>query len=155
MPRRGFSLMELIISVGIIATAILLVVGIFTFLFKASQKSVDLTAGTVVAESIMQNTVTRFIYDSSFRSSVMQNHSGYNNTELEQGTKSYNGAQFSYSIYATDLSQLGSSATNPMLSLSVICRWWDSGGGLAGSARSGYGQLAVELNRIVVYSADF
>jgi len=151
--------MELVISVGIISTAILLVIGVFTFLFRASQKSVDLTAGTVVAESIMENELEQFIYNPTLRMAVMTNHASYNNTILESGTKSYNGSNFTYGIYVTDLSNMGSTSSitqnYPIISMNVVCSWWDSGGGLAGSARTGYGLLSVEMTRILVYSADF
>lgn len=148
--------MELMISVGILSVAILLVVGVFTFLFSASQKSVDLTAGTVIAQSIMQDTVNRCTYDADFRRTLFTNHGVYSaETVIQAGAKSYNGTDYSYSITVQELAALGSSSVNPMFSLGVTCWWWDSGGGLPGAMRQGYGKLSVELNRIILYSADY
>lgn len=148
--------MELLISVGILAVAILMVVGVFTYLFSASQKSVDVTAGTVIAEAIMQDTVNRFAYDPGFRTTLHNNYSVYaSDTVIQSGARAYNGTDFNYTISLQELGALGSSAVNPMFSLGVKCWWWDSGGGYAAANRQGYGRLSVELNRIILYSADY
>lgn len=158
--------MELIVTIGIVATAILLVVGVFTYLFSASQKSVDLTAGTVVAESIMQDMVLKIMYDDKtketwYNADVAGAYS--NQTTIESGIRSYNRAQFSYKIYLTDCAGLDADGSNqptgfvgsPMCVIAVAVTWWDQGGGVTGSARRGYGQLAVELTRFLLYSAGY
>lgn len=150
--------MELVISVGIISTAILLVVGVFTFLFKSSQKSVDMTSGTVVAESIMQDMMFRIMYDHTTRVNFYNSDVAgmyASETAVEVSSRSYNGSQYFYTIYLTDCSGLGSNSANPMCKMSVVVNWWDQGGGIPGRSRSGYGTLAVELTRLIVYSGTY
>jgi len=52
--KNGFSLIELMVAVFIMSSALLLIIGMFTFLFNSSKKGVDLTAGTAAAERIME-----------------------------------------------------------------------------------------------------
>lgn len=156
---RAFSLMELMISVGILSTAILLVTGVYLFLFRASQKSVDLTAGTVVAESILREYQQRLIYDPS-TCSAFRNSTYATDTPIQSGSKSLNQAVFNYTIYAMDMNSLLGLASTPnpppppLRRLRVVCSWWDSGRGLPGADR-GLGQLTVELNRMVMYDANY
>src|SRR5579883_982743 len=51
--QGGFSIMELVVAVGIMATAVLLIIGIFFTLFHVSEKSVDKVAGFTIAESLL------------------------------------------------------------------------------------------------------
>lgn len=159
MGPRAFSLMELMISVGILATAILLVTGVYLFLFRASQKSVDLTAGTVVAESILKEWQQRLSYDVA-TSTAFRNSTYATDTLIDSSTKSLNNAVFTYNLYAMDVnSLLGLSTTPnppppPIRRLRIVCSWWDNGRGLPGTDR-GLGLLTVELNRMVMYDANY
>ena len=148
----GFSLAEMIMSIGILSTALLLVVGVFTYLFNASQKAVDLTAGTVVSESVMQGFVNRIQYDPSTSAAFFQ-HSYSEGSVIETGSYKLNQADFTYRIYANDVGALTLGAQ--MKQLTVVCTWWDSGGGAAGGARTGYGQLQVEMTRFMLYEARY
>ena len=54
---RGFSLLELMVSVGIMSVTLLLVLAVFTGSMRASRKTTDLTAGVVVAETVLNEVV--------------------------------------------------------------------------------------------------
>jgi len=154
--------MELLISIGILSTALLLVVGVFTFLFRASQKSVDMTAGTIVAESILQEEVQKLTNDKGRLEAFLEASYASETLWKPVTVKPLNQAEFFYCIYAQDASTLagpapaGSSRTTPMKlkKLRLVCSWWDSGGGLPGRSRAGYGTISVELNRLI-YDGDY
>lgn len=57
MRQPGFSLIELLVALGILATTLVMVVGVFLTVTRATQKSLDLTAGTVVAQSILSREI--------------------------------------------------------------------------------------------------
>lgn len=150
--------MELVVSIGIIATAMLLVIGVFMSLFMASEKSVDLTSGTVVAESVLQDYVNRIAYDPAVRENFYRDDcAGLYDSEMlaERGTRHFNQSDFTYSVYLLDAADWGSSGTDPMCKISVVCTWWDSGTGVSGSTRHGYGLLQVELTRLVLFSGSY
>ena len=63
MKQRGFSVLELIISLAILASAGLLVMATLTRMLKPSQKAVDLSAGVVLAQSVMQEEVYKILTD--------------------------------------------------------------------------------------------
>ncbi|GEM_PF-1101738 len=52
--KRGFSLIELMVAIFILSSSLLLILGLFTFLFNSSRKGIDLTAGVAAAELMME-----------------------------------------------------------------------------------------------------
>ncbi len=57
----GFSLLELMVSIGILSVTLLLIMAVFTGSMRASQKSTDLTAGVIVAETVLTKEVNDII----------------------------------------------------------------------------------------------
>lgn len=58
---RGFSLAELILSLGIIAVVAVMVAGIYTGMLGSAEKNSDRSAGAVLAESIVLDRVRQVI----------------------------------------------------------------------------------------------
>jgi prepilin-type N-terminal cleavage/methylation domain-containing protein len=149
---RGFSLPELIVSIGILSAAVLLVIGVFTYLFNASQKSVDLTSGTVVAEKFLAAEAQQIISDPTTKANFYDPTTVYQNTVLASNVVSMNHTEYSYTIYADDLNGMG--PPHQFKQLSIICTWFDDGGKQNG-IRQGMGLLKVELSRMMLYDADY
>ncbi|MGV8122463.1 MAG: prepilin-type N-terminal cleavage/methylation domain-containing protein [Candidatus Xenobiia bacterium LiM19] len=57
--KRGFSLVELMVAIFILSSSLLLIIGLFTFLFNSSRKGIDLTAGVAAAELMMEEYLYR------------------------------------------------------------------------------------------------
>jgi hypothetical protein len=120
-------MVELTISIGIIATSIILIVTLFSTMFKSSQHAVDLTAGTVVAESELD----RYIYENEFFNAGTQASpsyqygfgrfagGSYNNFVVYSSTKSLNNVTFIFDIYSTDIS-------SEMVKLDIVVWWWQN-----------------------------
>lgn len=101
-------MLELIVSIGIIGTSLILVVGIFTVLVSGSQKASDLTSGSVVADGIMSQTIyqvlanqTAFFRDASYSTPQV----------FRGGTYQLNNTVYFYKLYCTDASLTGQQLT--------------------------------------------
>ncbi len=105
--------MELIVAIGILVVAILLVIGEMTFLFKTSEKGVDMSAGTVVADSIMQQVVStcqQGIPAATSPAGILwtkiNGGLGGGAYTLDEGTIPLNKTDFNYGAYVYDISNL-------------------------------------------------
>ena len=63
--------MELLVSVGILATALVMVVGVFLTVTRASQKSLDLTAGGLAVTAGGKPAVTHYRVRRRFRAHAL------------------------------------------------------------------------------------
>ena len=146
--RAGFSLVELMISVGIMSTTLLLVLGVFTNVMKASRKAVDLTAGTIVAEGVISTEMYAIMGDEVAKNLFFKKT--YNDPFVE-GTKHLNNSTFVYRMYATEI-PIGTKVLtdNRVKKIDVIVWWWADGeGNVTTDKRAGYGYLRTELSRLV------
>jgi hypothetical protein len=124
----GFSFLELMVSLSILATSILLVLGLFVHLFNASQKGVDLTAGTVAGESALQE----FLYDTPWPAQRLA--SPYS------GMVPLNNQSYLYYIYVQDLN-------TSLKRVDMIVTWWNRSPDK--TAKEGYGMLKTEIARLI------
>jgi hypothetical protein len=141
------------LAIGLLATTILVVVGVYGFLFNASQKSVDYTAGTSVARSELEGQVRMIQTDPKVKTNFYGS-SYANETVIASGVYPLNQTNINWVIYAQDLGAVGGSSTYPLKKLRAVTSWWNSGNGLPAASRQGYGTLSVELTRIMMYG-DF
>lgn len=151
----GFSLIELMVSVGIMATTLLLVLGIFTNVMRASRKAVDLTAGTIVAESVLTKELYRVMADEGAKARFFDEANNYDTNELVAGTEHLNDAVFTYRVYASNVSLGSTMATgNRVKKLDVVVWWWNSDEKgedttIHSQTREGFGFLRTEMTRLV------
>lgn len=136
--EKGFSLIELMLAVSIIATALLLFIGVFLAMFKSSQKGVDLTAGTVVAESVL----SQYLYDRQEMSGGLPVNLIDNVGSPVTGTATLNKTIFTYEITCQDV------GTGNLKKIDVIVWWWQDAGPRK-EYKSGYGKLNVSISRLV------
>ena len=89
------------VSIGILATSLLLVVGIFMTVTRASQKSLDLTAGTIIAESVLTRELYSIMGDTDTRKSFFD--ASDPRVPYSEGTERLNQTVFTYRIYASSV----------------------------------------------------
>ncbi|MCE1248390.1 MAG: type II secretion system GspH family protein [Firmicutes bacterium] len=135
---KGFSLIELVLAVSIVATALILFIGIFFAMFRASQKGVDLTAGTVVAESVLN----QYLYDQQEKTGGLPVNLTDNSGSPYTGTTSLNKTIFTYEITCQDTD------STDLKRLDVQVWWWQSDATRQDN-KEGYGKLHVKLTRMV------
>ncbi len=137
--------MELMVSMGIISTTLLMIMGVFMTVFRSSQKAVDMTAGTIFAESVMNKELRVIMTDTNKRGNFF--NLNYSNTPYVEGVERLNNSVFTYKMYATDISMPSWRTDNKMKRVEVVV-WW-MGTGTENSSRDGYGTLRTEVTRIV------
>lgn len=145
--RRGFSLLELIISIGIIGTSLILVVGIFTVLVSGSQKASDLTSGSVVADGLLSQTIYQVLAVPDRRNDFFRPLYA-TPTVFRGGTYQLNSTVYFYKIYCTDVTALrglrwaptdiyGLGGSETYLKRFDVVVWWnDAAAGAQTSAQS-------------------
>jgi len=137
--------MELMVSVGILATALVLVVGIFMSVTQASQKSLDLTAGTIVAESILSRELYEVMGREDSRHAFFARD--YQTDPFVRGTERLNQTVFTYLIYATGA--MDGEVGNRVKKVDAVVWWWTEEGAASSGGRTGYGFLRSEVTRLV------
>lgn len=144
-------MMELMISIGVLAVLLLSVVAIFTSLINSSTKGADLATGCVVADAVLGQHISDIKDDVGVvaRSDFFDPTFNSPPQPPIQGTRVLNGTTFTYNIYyetVDDLSTggtLGASLTNNTTKkVDIILWWWDG-------QRQGYGTLRVDQTRLV------
>lgn len=144
--NRGFSLIEVLISFGIVLSALLLIVGSFIHLFAWGSKTTDLAAGALAAEQVTAQTLYANLQNSTTRKTMFDAIAAGSYAppgSLAQGTfTNPGGLKFDYAIYASELTGIGSSPDNRTAKIDTVITWW-------GGGHQGAGQLKVELTRLV------
>lgn len=136
---RGFSLVELVFAIGALAVAFLMIVALFLSLFKSSQKSLDLTTGTLVAESAM----AQYLYGLQEQPGGLADNLKDNTANPFRGSSRLNQTEYYYEILCNDL------GTADLKKVSVRVWWWEENPDRKENPRQGYGKLSVEISRIV------
>lgn len=137
---NGFSLLELVFAIGILGLAILMVVGLFVNLFRSSQKGVDLTAGTTVAEAELN----RFLYKQQETAGGLEAlPSG--GSVADQGNVVSSNQRYYYKISSSD------AGSTELKKVDIVLWWWDGDRGQDDLSyrRTGYGKLQVRMSRLV------
>ena len=141
--------MELMVSVGIMSVTLLLVLAVFTGSMKASQKTTDLTAGVIVAETVL----TKDVYN--IMNQVKDESAGTTAKEhlekggvVASGIKNLNNTTFVWELNSTkvDSSDSGSSVggttiNNQLVKLDVVV-WWGKSGAEVDSYSSQAGEMS-------------
>jgi hypothetical protein len=131
-------MMEVIVSVGIIATSIVVLLILFISLIKASQKSVDLAVGTTVAAGV----IDKYIYSTSF-DVIEQKIESSGASPICSGIAELNNGRFLYDITGKKVT------AGQILRLDIAVWWWQSETSHRVGIRRGYGTLKRELTRFV------
>lgn len=144
--------MELMVSMGIISTTLLMIMGVFMTVFRSSQKAVDMTAGTIFAESVLNREMRVIMTDAGKRSKFF--NLNFSTTPYVEGVDRLNNALFTYKMYASDIPMSSWRTDNKMKRVDVVVWWWAAGSETdtvttGRDSRSGYGILRTEVSRIV------
>lgn len=140
--RRGLSLSELILSLGIIGTCLVLVVGMVTFLVNGSQKAADVTAGAVMADSLLSQYIYQVMSAETTRTAYFQS-SQPNPEVVRGGSCALNTSVYFYKIYSQDIAigtrlrcvdTDGARGRTPMKRLDIVVWWNDSAASSATTA---------------------
>ncbi|MGM9999292.1 MAG: prepilin-type N-terminal cleavage/methylation domain-containing protein [Candidatus Bruticola sp.] len=145
----GFSLLELMVSVGIMSVTLLLVLAVFTGSMKASQKTTDLTAGVIVAETVL----TKDVYNIVNKVSEEADLGAYDKLVggggvVASGIKNLNNTTFVWELTSNKVVDSGSGSgssgsevtKNDLVKLDVVI-WWGKSGDQVADYSSGSGDM--------------
>lgn len=169
----GFSLVEVMVSICILAMVLLYVIGVFTTGMRANRKSVDLTAGILVAESVLTHEMHGILNYDSDKRNAMFSDSASSSEPFVTGTQHINNTVFTYKIFVSNVGSaddIFNKTSNHLKKVDVQVWWWNdsiatdgstttSGTGTeadrAKSFRDGYGVLSVGLTRLINEQSNY
>lgn len=150
MNRHAFSLLELVLSLGLLASALVVLVTLFIQLFHSGDKAGHTASGVRVAETVLNQQLHAVFHDSHPLYTLA---AFWANDGTVDGVLRIAATDYSYQLdFATVVtgaggSSLGASlADNRLKAVHVKVWWW---GASADSTRTGQGRLTVELRRLV------
>jgi type II secretory pathway pseudopilin PulG len=149
---RGFSLAEVILSLGILAMAFVALMNLTGSAVKVSSKSENLAVATDLAEKEMTSALQKVLADEPPGSSEEFWENDWTEQPWREGTVKVNRMEFSYAIHAktlqdTEGGELGESTPNNRVKKVDISVWWMTEE--PGEGRTGYGELSVEATRLL------
>ena len=98
--NRGFSLGELLVTMGLLATAILALLGLSILIAQADREGVDTRVAAVVASSLVEKLVDQVRADSPTGTAANFWDNDHVGTPWESGVVTNNGTQYQYRILA-------------------------------------------------------
>jgi Tfp pilus assembly protein PilV len=142
----GFSLAELLLSLGFITTVVLIVMGLTTTLHRSGQESADRVTAATIAETEIQRAINAGQSDNSFWAA---DHTG---PPYSSGAVTIKGTDFDYVVTAVTVMDGGvpvghgtGLTENRLKKVDIIVTWWES----ATTERAGYGKLEFKASRLV------
>lgn len=115
---RGFSMIEALVGIAIVAVSLIFLIGIYTSAFNSSQRGTDLAAGTGVAEKFLNEYIE-------------VNREKLNDPSVtidpEAGTFELNQIVFYYTVeVAQTISTVGTGNPYQLRQVDVNVLWWQS-----------------------------
>ncbi len=135
--RRAFSLVELMVAVFILATSLLLIIGIFVVIFNSVQKGIDVTAGMSIGEMVL----SKYIFE---------NYSTLASGAGQSDVVRVNHVPYNYNI---SVSSVEGAEAKKLFRVACKIYWWERGSRSAQGAgeyfAQGYGNYSADIIRFV------
>lgn len=155
--RYGFTLSEVLLAMGLVAIALLALIGHSTVLLGAAQKSDDTSVAASVARSHIDRLAQEVLLDqpAGRRDQVFDENDAV--TPFHTAAEKVGFTDYAVELFVTDVintvtaQRLGTGPTgaeNPntrLKQIQVTIRWWD----VAGEKRAGYGRLELHAARLL------
>lgn len=155
---KGFSIIELVISLAILSSVGLLVMATLTRMLRPSQKAADLSTGVVVAQSVIEEEIHAILSDTGAIPKATFWTSDAPPGSPITGSITVGGTDYSYQMeYQTVRDQttgdpLGGTDPERQIKKVDITVWWWNGN--PDDARDGYGQLQTQASQLFLYKPE-
>lgn len=138
--RRGLSLMEVIVAVGLIALAALAVLSVCSSVLEYRRQSTDALNAARVTDMVIERVVASLTKDTpaGTRDDFWASSFPYPDTPYKEGTHKVGDREFSYAVFAEDIPGIGDASADPpnLLRRLDVYVWWEEDRGLKGSKRT-------------------
>jgi len=144
---KGFTLAEVLISVGILAVAMLGMLSLCATGMTVNKKSATTLTAAQVADRQLQRAIRRMVvddYPEGARETFWDREFPYPSTPLATGKEVVGSNTFSYALYANTLPLPSSVTENRVKRVDIVVWWWSDSG-----RREGYGRLQQQAFRLV------
>lgn len=143
--RGGFTLAEIILALGILATVSLVIIGLFTRLLASSTKNTDLTAANLLARGVLDKAIRSG--KPNWGTSKKLADAGGSVTDMIKLDGNDSTTEFEYQLEVTRETS-NPAAIGQLYRLDVTVSWWSEKGS-SKTGRHGYGKLSTQLSRTV------
>lgn len=140
----GFSLAELLLAMGLFAIVVLTFLGLATKLLQVDSKSLETSAGSLIAEQLIQRTEAQLSGDAAARANFFAE--AYDVTPWAEGQVVSDGRTFYYTVHARTVANVGTVAPSNRLKKIDFHVWW---AGEDTQTRQGQGRLEVRGTQLV------
>ena len=137
--RRGLSLLEVVLALGLLAAVALVIIGVFLALFQATTKNKDQGSAELLMESILEKATATGPPTWGVPAT---------GTKLS-APQSGDLTDFSYQVDTRDLSTAGS--PGELWQVTVTVAWWTEDDRPLKESRTGYGNTHISGTRSVFY----
>ena len=140
----GLTLAEIVLTLGLMAVLLLVVVGVFTKLMMSSVKSTDLTTASTLAQTILEHAVRQGPPEWGIGGdfSTTGGRAEFYTHDTNISTK------FVYQVKVDRATTPPESSMGTLYNIKVIVNWWGEEADRT-SARPDLGRLSTELTRMV------
>lgn len=133
-------MLEILLAIGLIATAVLALMGLATTALNARQKSLDTETARQVARAEMGRVINSALEDLP-KGSREQLFAHTGSEPLTSGKSKIGATEFDYEVYVQPL--MASSEPNRLVEVTVKVGWW------GGKTRTGMGQLQYKISQLL------
>lgn len=155
VKSKGFSLIELVISMAVLASVGLLVMATLARMLKPGQKAADLSTGVVVAQSVMEEEVHAILSGTGTMSKIDFWTNDSPPSSPITGNITVGGTDYSYRMdYRTVRDETtgdplgGTELEKQAKKVDITVWWWNA---TAEETREGYGQLQTRTTQLFLY----
>lgn len=149
---RGFSLLEVVFGLGLIALAFFAMMSVCALGTRFNQQNMIYIKAVQVADNELSKTIISVVYDvpagtkaAYWGSPVVGPNKAFPNNPLRVGTANIGTDQLHYAIYATTLAGVGGVAPDNVVSRLDAYVWWKE---------VGHGNKLTSCTRLMVYGED-
>lgn len=156
--EKAFSLLEVVIAVGILAVGILTVIALFTQLLRSSHKASDSSLAVAAAESFLNQTISNIFNDTEIVSKTDFWNDNAPPADPIERTVNPGGKVMTYRITYQTVNDtagdpLGDDLPENRSKKVDIVLWWFTDD--PAKARPGYGYLRVSASRLINEQEEF
>lgn len=155
MPKsfRGFGLAEVILALGLLAVAIMSIMGLSISALRTDSKAMETSAGRLIADQVVKRLGDQLRADTTIRGDFLSGE--FVGPPWDKGTITNNHTVFNYQVFASTVRDaagkpLGWEAEGNRLKKVDVEVWWTDE---TDRARQGYGRLEVRTTQLISEAA--